>query len=153
MARGRNGTMKECEKCPAVRRCDGKLVCGSSSSDNYDQYIERIDKCDVFGFNWPIMDVDIPFSPEECGMEKPEDDPVNHPTHYTNRQHECIDEMIAIFGKEAVIHFCICNAWKYRYRADSKGKHDEDMKKADWYINRAMELKNELHYDWIEAWR
>ena len=64
-----------------------------------------------------------------------------------------IDEMIAIFGKEAVIHFCICNAWKYRYRADSKGKHDEDMKKADWYINRAMELKNELHYDWIEERR
>lgn len=70
-----------------------------------------------------------------------EDDAINHPSHYTNRKHECIDEMVTIFGKKAVINFCICNAWKYRYRADSKGQHDSDMKKADWYISKAMELK------------
>lgn len=148
--------MKECEKCPRLRRCNGKLICGSRSSDNYDQYIERIDKCDVYGFNWsnwPIEENDIPFSLEDIGPLELDNDPVNHPTHYTNRHHECIDEMIAVFGKRAVIHFCICNAWKYRYRADSKGKHDEDMKKADWYINKAMELKKDLVRDWIEGRR
>lgn len=73
---------------------------------------------------------------------------VDHPTHYTNREHECIDEMIAIFGKRDVIAFCKCNAWKYRYRADSKGKHDEDMQKADWYISKAMELQKNTSNDW-----
>ena len=75
-------------------------------------------------------------------MEKPIDN-VNHPKHYTNRMHECIDEMIAVFGKEAVISFCKCNAWKYRYSAVSKGKYEEDMEKSDWYINKAMQLLNE----------
>ena len=36
---------------------------------------------------------------------------VNHPQHY-NRENsmECIEEMILVFGKEAVKHFCLCNA-------------------------------------------
>ncbi len=156
--------MKECEKCKYLRRCSDKLVCGSNSSDNYDQYIEKIDRCDVFGFNWP------PHPEETCeaaedpiGMVFPfeidhfeidsKDDPVNHPDHYNSHQYECIDEMLAVFGKEAVINFCVCNAWKYRYRADSKGSHDRDMAKADWYIDKAMELKNEKNYDWVEERR
>lgn len=72
---------------------------------------------------------------------KLESEIINHPNHYTNHQHECIDEMVAVFGKRAVINFCICNAWKYRYLADSKGQHDMDMEKADWYIQKAMELQ------------
>lgn len=75
-------------------------------------------------------------------------DNVNHPNHYTNRQHECIDEMVSIFGIRDVIAFCKCNARKYRYRADSKGKHDEDMEKADWYISKAMELQKNNNNDW-----
>lgn len=71
---------------------------------------------------------------------------VNHPAHYTSREHECIDEMIAIFGKEDVIAFCKCNAWKYRYRAGSKGDYEEDMQKADWYISKAMELQSGEEY-------
>ena len=78
-----------------------------------------------------------------------ENDIINHPAHYTNRQHECIDEMVAMFGKEAVISFCKCNAWKYRYRAGSKGDDgdaDADAKKSDWYIRKAIELQNDLYY-------
>lgn len=74
-------------------------------------------------------------------------DMVNHPTHYTNKAHECIDEMVAVFGKEAVIAYCKCCVWKYRYRADSKGKHDEDMAKADWYMSKIMELQSSPLYD------
>lgn len=68
-------------------------------------------------------------------------DNVNKPSHYMARKHECIDEMIALFGKDAVINFCICNAWKYRYRANYKGNAEEDLAKSDWYISKAMELK------------
>ena len=66
---------------------------------------------------------------------------VNHPSHY-NREGamECIDEMIAVFGIEVVKHFCICNAWKYRYRAADKNGL-EDMQKSDWYLKKLKELE------------
>lgn len=67
-------------------------------------------------------------------------DMVNHPPHYTREgSMECIDEMVLIFGKEAVKNFCVCNAWKYRYRsADKNGI--EDIKKSDWYLKKYKEL-------------
>lgn len=65
-------------------------------------------------------------------------DNVNHPKHYQGR-FECIDEMVALFGVDVVKHFCACNVYKYRYRATSKnGK--EDIEKAEWYMNKLMEL-------------
>lgn len=64
---------------------------------------------------------------------------VNHPTHYNQDGMECIDEMILVFGVEAVKHFCVCNAWKYRYRANKKNG-EEDLEKANWYINKFKEL-------------
>lgn len=75
-------------------------------------------------------------------LEKVNDqsDKVNHPTHYNVHKHECIDEMVAVFGVEAVKHFCKCNAWKYRYRSVAKNG-EEDLKKADWYLEKLMELE------------
>ena len=66
-------------------------------------------------------------------------DNVNHPKHYQGK-HECIDEMIAMFGVEAVKGFCKCNAYKYRYRADRKNGA-EDIKKAEWYVDYLMKLE------------
>ena len=70
-------------------------------------------------------------------------DVVNHPSHYNNGSMECIDEMTLIFGKEAVMHFCVCNAWKYRYRSNAKNGQ-EDLDKANWYINKYKELKESV---------
>jgi hypothetical protein len=67
---------------------------------------------------------------------------VNHPKHYTTGKYECIDEMRAVFGDEAVKAFCKCNVWKYRYRANQKGG-DEDLNKADFYIEYLMKLNEE----------
>lgn len=47
-------------------------------------------------------------------------DPVKEPNHYKTHDMECIDEMLLLFGRTAVKSFCLCNAWKYRYRADAK---------------------------------
>lgn len=66
---------------------------------------------------------------------------VNHPAHYQGK-HECIDEMIALFGKEAVKAFCRCNVYKYRYRAEKKNGA-EDLAKADWYMDKLMELEEQ----------
>ena len=68
-------------------------------------------------------------------------DPVNNPQHYTNGGVECIDAMIAAYGKEVVMHFCQCNAFKYQWRFDKKNG-TEDLKKAEWYNNKYIELKN-----------
>lgn len=70
-------------------------------------------------------------------------DMVNHPNHYTNREIECIDEMIHVFGAQVVMDFCLCNVWKYRYRALAKnGK--QDIEKSDWYMKKYLELKEQL---------
>lgn len=66
-------------------------------------------------------------------------DNVNHPDHYQGK-HECIDEMLALFGIEAVKAFCKCNVYKYRYRASRKNGQ-EDLDKADWYMEKLMELE------------
>lgn len=72
--------------------------------------------------------------------EHDEIDMVNHPQHY-NRDGamECIDEMIAVFGKDIVACFCLCNVWKYRYRASDKG-HEEDLSKSDYNMAKYKEL-------------
>lgn len=78
------------------------------------------------------------FDVYELGFNKKIDDKVNHPSHYQGAN-ECIDVMVAMFGKEAVMHFCMCNAYKYRFRADAKNGA-EDIKKAEWYETRLIEL-------------
>ena len=72
-------------------------------------------------------------------------DPVNRPKHY-NREGamESIEEMELILGREAVMHFCLCNVLKYRYRAASKNG-EEDLKKSDWYMRKYKELKEAGH--------
>lgn len=70
-------------------------------------------------------------------------DMVNEPPHYTHGM-ECIDEMLLVFGKEAVMNFCLCNVWKYRYRAPYKGDVEENMEKSRWYLNKYKELKNSI---------
>ena len=68
---------------------------------------------------------------------------VNHPQHY-NREGgmECLDEMLMIFGRDATMHFCLLNAWKYRYRAGSKNGM-QDIAKSDFYIKKYKELLDE----------
>ena len=74
---------------------------------------------------------------------EPTNDIINHPSHYCrDGGMESIDEMVLVFGKEAVMHFCLCNVWKYRYRSSSKNG-EEDLKKSDWYMRKYKELSNE----------
>lgn len=70
--------------------------------------------------------------------------PVNHPSHYNQFDVEVIDMMERIWGTEAVINFCMLNAFKYKMRAGNKGGHDDsigDLRKAEWYIEKGRSLK------------
>lgn len=68
---------------------------------------------------------------------------VNHPNHYQG-EHECIDIMEAMFGTYAVMDFCRCNSFKYRFRAEAKNG-EEDIRKAEWYENKLIELQKKLN--------
>lgn len=62
-------------------------------------------------------------------------DNVNPPAHYTS--HPSSVECIQITEH---MSFCIGNAVKYLWRADSKEDRLEDLRKAAWYIQREIEL-------------
>ena len=67
-------------------------------------------------------------------------DNVNHPTHYTSGcGFECIEMMEMVFGKEAVIDYCVVNAFKYIWRHKQKNG-TEDIAKAEWYLKYACKL-------------
>lgn len=77
----------------------------------------------------------------EMGKErKSQPEMVNHPLHYQAEGLECIDVMEKLFGIDWTYHFCVLNAFKYQWRCNNKGKTGEDLKKAIWYNNKAVEL-------------
>lgn len=69
-------------------------------------------------------------------------DNVNHPAHYETNGIECIDAMVASQGAECVMDYCLCNAFKYIWRCQHKGKQTEDIQKAIWYLNEWLSLGN-----------
>ena len=69
---------------------------------------------------------------------------INHPARYSSGNFECIDVMLEVFDKEAVQHCCILNAFKYVWRTEKKNGV-EDIKKAVWYLNKYIELKENDH--------
>ena len=63
-------------------------------------------------------------------------DNVNHPSHYKQGNIECIDAMRQQFTKEEVVAFCKLNAIKYLWRSNHKGTPQQDIDKANWYLNQ-----------------
>lgn len=84
-------------------------------------------------YEWKIEELT---KENDTADEKPVDN-VNHPSHYTGK-YECIDVMQDVFGNEATDNFCLCNAFKYIWRARKKNGL-EDVKKAVWYLNKYIE--------------
>lgn len=69
--------------------------------------------------------------PAEIGIEL---DNVNHPKHYVS--HHSGVECIEITEH---LNFNLGNAIKYLWRKDLKGKPDEDLNKAIWYLEREID--------------
>ena len=63
-------------------------------------------------------------------------DPVNHPSHYTDGKIEVID-----FIEDKNLSFHLGNVVKYIARAGKKDttKTIEDLKKARWYLDRYIQ--------------
>ena len=60
-------------------------------------------------------------------------DMVNHPSHYKTGGIETID-----FIEAKSLNYNLGNVVKYITRADHKGRKLEDLKKAQWYLERLI---------------
>lgn len=79
----------------------------------------------------------------------PEDakiDMVNHPQHYKTGNIECIDCISAIVnmydGEQA---YDVGQIVKYLYRAPTKQSFMQDLRKAQWYLNRLIDTASKTN--------
>lgn len=71
-----------------------------------------------------------------------ESDAVNHPSHYNSGNIEVIEMVMEISRPyEGDVAVCIGNVVKYTARAPFKGRKVEDLRKAMWYLEKAIELE------------
>lgn len=79
-----------------------------------------------------------PFCFRGVGKFVAEEDPVNHPKHYTS--HPSGVECIQITEH---LNFCLGNAVKYIWRAGEKDqeKEIEDLEKGAWYLSREIDRR------------
>lgn len=64
---------------------------------------------------------------------------VNHPSHYTEGAVECIDAIESSMSKDEFLGYLKGNIIKYIWRYRLKSREVEDLKKAQWYLNRLVE--------------
>lgn len=68
-------------------------------------------------------------------------DVVNSPPHYKTGGIEAIEGIEASMGPEAYAGYLKGNIMKYMWRYERKGKPVEDLKKARWYLDRLIGLR------------
>jgi hypothetical protein len=68
-------------------------------------------------------------------------DVVNSPPHYKSGGIEAIEGIEASMGPEAFAGYLKGNIMKYMWRYERKGKPIEDLKKARWYLDRLIGLR------------
>ena len=66
-------------------------------------------------------------------------DVVNHPPHYGEGKIECIEYLKDNMDVMMFMGYLEGNIKKYLHRYRYKGKPLEDLKKAQWYLNRLIE--------------
>ena len=65
-----------------------------------------------------------------------QNDMVNSPAHYASGDIECIDAISASMTDDEFRGYLKGNVMKYMWRYENKGKPEEDLAKAEWYLHR-----------------
>lgn len=101
-------------------------------SDNMNTKIEEGNK---------INESDLKDTETSKEVKDDKNDPVNHPSHYTDTKIEVMD-----YIEDKGFNFALGNAVKYISRAGRKDKNKtiEDLEKAEWYLNREIERLKKL---------
>ena len=71
-------------------------------------------------------------------------DMVNSPAHYNMGKYETIDVIVDTLGTEGAIAYCRGNVLKYTIRMMHKNAPLTDARKAQWYLNKTIELMGAL---------
>lgn len=127
-----------CNSNPSCSVCrigskNGSFTCYS----DWEDYPNDIEK------NYEIIFGKASESKEEK-VESKSEDMVNHPSHYTHGGIECIDAITSALSsyEDSVDSWLVGQVIKYLWRAPLKGKYEEDIKKAQFYLNRLVEKIN-----------
>lgn len=118
----RDASQSKFKKCE-VRLCrNWGLWDGEYCSDCIEQFAKASKASREAFEETNAEDYMIPNTPEPT-------EAVNHPKHYNGHPSgiECI-EIVRHFN------FNVGNAIKYLWRCEGKGKHEEDLRKALWYV-------------------
>jgi hypothetical protein len=90
---------------------------------------------------WEYSGPDVEPNPRNAFVPEGSIDPdmVNSPDHYTEGSMEAINVMEAKLTQEQYQGYLQGSVMKYLLRSNYKGKRDEDLKKAQWYLNKLVE--------------
>ena len=119
-------SINDCSECAINNSENGSFIC-YSKWDEYPNDIERNYEI-IFG------------NAEDIEEEKKSEDMVNHPSHYTSGGVECIDAITSALSsyEDSVDSWLVGQVIKYLWRAPLKGKYAEDIRKAQFYLNRLV---------------
>lgn len=90
---------------------------------------DQDDQLDAFVYAMQGLNIDKSILPQQ--------ETVNHPSHYNKGKIEVID-----YIEDKGFNFNLGNAVKYISRCEHKGKKVEDLNKAIWYLQREIERGN-----------
>lgn len=116
----------------------------SESKDNTNEPLSREEKI-LNEYENAMREINQPPATDGTHLSTPAEqyyEMVNHPSHYNNYDKEVIDMMVDIWGKENTALWCKLTAFKYRMRMGTKPDNsiEQDLKKEQWYLNKAKEL-------------
>lgn len=133
-----NNKTFQCADCPLSKKYDKETdeYTGTYGCIFDEMNDDMLDKC----YNWynELDSATCENAETECCDKEPNNDMVNHPSHYTQGGIECIDALkAATVSKKGIEAVCTANAIKYLWRYEEKNGI-EDVKKARWYIDRLI---------------
>ena len=70
-------------------------------------------------------------------------DLINNPSHYNTGDIECIEAIQASMTTRQFQGYLKGNVMKYVWRHEYKGKMLDDLRKANWYLNKLIETHEE----------
>ena len=135
----------DCDDCDcAEKTAEGNVIChqDEDEDDEEDECDGDCENCDLGGLSEDNKDdIQQDEQPSASRYEY-----VDGPAHYNGT--ECIENMRKLYGDEAVRWFCICNAYKYRFRLGNKPgvSAEQDEEKAYWYEDYATKMMSEQRY-------
>lgn len=136
-----------CEDCDCAEMTDdGDCICHYDDEDG--DCDGECDSCGCAGCDGDTRDEanEHPDLPRPIGDDNKGYEYVNGPDHYNGTQ--CIEQMRHLYGDDAVRWFCICNAYKYRFRNGHKPgvSAEQDEQKARWYEDYASNMMSDQRY-------